>query len=149
MRSPKTLDNTRCKQAPLYHFFCLGDPQQVSLSMSESAMSVLKVLSLACSWSHWDKAVWGAWAGWSRAWEGGEGQLTVGPEVPFRLLWLHAPLGMCFLRLAWVVMQDIITTKEQVQQFERMQALQLWMIAEIRRAMRTQRNIQAGDSLKT
>lgn len=28
-------------------------------------------------------------------------------------------------------MQDIITTKEQVQQFERMQTLQLWMIAEV------------------
>lgn len=28
-------------------------------------------------------------------------------------------------------MQDIITTEERVQQFERMQALQLWMIPEV------------------
>lgn len=41
-------------------------------------------------------------------------------------------------------MQDIITTKERVQQFERMQTLQLWMIAEVRVA----ENHEAGESLK-
>lgn len=42
-------------------------------------------------------------------------------------------------------MQDIIPTKERVQQFKRMQALQLRMIAEVSMAQ----SRQAGDSLKT
>lgn len=46
-------------------------------------------------------------------------------------------------------MQDIITAKEQVQHFERMQALQLWLIAEVNRATRIERHVQADDSLKT
>lgn len=41
-------------------------------------------------------------------------------------------------------MQDIITAKESLQQFERMQALQLWMIAEGSRP-RGERDIQAGE----
>lgn len=81
-------------------FFGWGPPnlKQDSLSMSDPVISILKVLSLACSWRTRDKVVWGAWAGWGRSWEGGEGQLTVGPGVPFRLLVTACPVRNVFFK---------------------------------------------------
>ncbi len=76
----------------------ITEPKQNSLYMSDPAICVLKVLSLACSWRTWDKAVWGAWAGWGRSPEGGEGQLTVGPGVPFRLLVTACPARNVFFK---------------------------------------------------
>lgn len=43
-------------------------------------------------------------------------------------------------------MQDIITTKEHVQQFKRMQALQLWMIAEVSEATRREKERERNES---
>lgn len=53
-----------------------------------------------------------------------------GPCVPFRRPVTRCSSAVFFLGFAWVVTQDIIAAKEQLQQFERMQTLQLWLTAE-------------------
>lgn len=52
-------------------------------------------------------------------------------HTPFDCMTLQECVFFFFLRLAWVAMQDIIAAKGQVQQFDRMQALQSWKIPEV------------------